>query len=96
MKHKRVLAYVNRVRKALGYKPRKTLAKGERKERSRCPIAMCIPKELYVDYTKICFNDHFQWKGKKIKRIKHPGYIETFLRNFDRGHYPDLIKKGKP
>lgn len=96
MRHKRVLEYVNRVRKALGYKPRKTLAKGVVAHCRECPIARSMPQYVRCRVDKIYFSPNFiVWEGIKGRTITLPTYITDFITEFDDGKYPELIKKEK-
>ncbi|MCH7549649.1 MAG: hypothetical protein IH969_08980 [Candidatus Krumholzibacteriota bacterium] len=94
MKHKRVLDYVNRIRKALGYKPRKTLAKGIRGKASICPIACSIPVVVFTDSESMVFlNPGIPKNAGIVEEMQHPQYVTDFIDNFDDGKYPELIKK---
>ncbi len=89
MKHKRILDYVNCVRKALGYKPRKTLARGVRKDPKCCPVSSSIPGRVHVGICTIDFLD------SDILYIVTPEHVGAFIREFDTGKYPELVKKSK-
>lgn len=100
-RQQRTLAFCNRVRVALGKKPRKTLAKGNLSDSKSCPIANTIYEYgiraastfLIVDHK----SDRLMLTGAGFDvsvdgRIRYPQYASEFVARFDQGQIPELVK----
>jgi hypothetical protein len=100
-RQQRTLAFCNRVRVALGKKPRQTLAKGELSDPEKCPIARTIC-EYGIKATSQTLVAQFgedrtllSGAGFDVSAngyIDLPLYARDFVRTFDSGGYPELIK----
>lgn len=88
-KHQRVLDFVNRIRKRLGKKPLKRLPKGCTDNVARCPIARGVGSRVFVNVTQITIPN-----GARRRTVVaySPKYIVRFIKRFDRGDYPELVK----
>ena len=87
---KRVLNYVNGLRKTLGKKPLKNIPKGLRMGLDSCPIAIAldVKGETEVVEDRIWVYDR---NGKNLIDVDTPSYIQRFITDFDNGKYPKLI-----
>lgn len=96
-REERVLAYVNRIRAELGYRPRKALAKGVPGDSCKCPVARSLPHLAEVDDTELevyTYGENGGIYGRNILlERKLPGYVSKFVSDFDFGKYPHLEKR---
>jgi len=100
---RRVLAYVNRVRKLRGMKPLKRMPQGARNQARSCPIA-CALHARSVSTNFIAFSDDGRplqpGKARSLRirlsrwqtRIRPPEYVKEWIEDFDAGKYPELIR----
>jgi hypothetical protein len=85
--HKRVLAYVNRLRAELGESPLDALPRGVCGKAEICPIANALPKPASVDVSGIYVYENDVWECV----AEPPAYVVDWIRSFDDGRYPELI-----
>lgn len=96
MKHTKVLAWVNRIRKQYqGKRPLLKLPKGELRSSTSCVIHNCFAKSGDLS---IWVKDGFVAPAAAIcglaeEPILFPKYVEKFIERFDVGLYPELIQK---
>ena len=101
-KHIKVLKFVNRTRKALGYKPLSRLPKGETYSVDYCPLARALKSEdvgdLYItipsakaEEVKKIFRTSIYSNFEDLTEIRTPRILADFIKKFDRGNYPELI-----
>lgn len=90
--HEDVLAFCNRIREEQGLKPIKKLPRGVQRSNTCCPVARALqPLDPCVNGRTVRFNtrnDNF-WRATKIL----PKYVGTFIGRFDRGDFPELVKR---
>lgn len=84
------LKFVNQCRAIAGKKPRKRLPKGFKGQGDRCPIARGIGiDDGHVGLSFATFRD----KNGVRHEVKVPRLAASFIRHFDRGELPHLIRK---
>ena len=89
---KRVVEYVNRLRKEMGEGSLEDLPPGRCGIANACPIANALPGEVEVDQSGIFFYALPEGIVVENETVDLPGYVAEFVRRFDAGMYPDLIE----
>lgn len=98
--HARILAYVNRVRKAQGKEPLQELPKGSRVDAECCPVGKGMG--LSTAQTTFMCGDVGQAEllAQRLRldlyrpgsaEVRHPRYVTEWIRRFDDGKYPELV-----
>lgn len=95
MKHKRVLSWVNRIRKEhFGKGPLKRLPKGYQCDSKDCPIHNCFWETDSGGWVK---KNYMRWISNdspyRYRSLALPKLVHKFVHEFDNGKYPELIKK---
>ena len=89
-KFKRVLQWVNRIRKKeFGKGPLKQIKRGRPDDQTACAIHNCFVRSgdtsVSVDYDCVYRQEH--------EDIDTPYYVSRFISDFDKGKYPELVNK---
>lgn len=89
MKHKRVIAWVNRIRREhFGKGPIKRLPRGEINSECSCPIHNSFWKPGKGGYV---YGDRMNFPVFEMD-VSLPIFVQTFIEDFDSGKYPELVK----
>jgi hypothetical protein len=94
----KVLDWCNRIRSHLGAPEVPSLRKGQCQDSGRCALTNTINyrlgarKRVQVDESEVYRGDDAFEPDEVV--AKTPRYVESFIRDFDRGKHPDLIGTG--
>ena len=93
--HNAALAFANRVRKAMGKKPASRLAKGQRGNGRQCAIARTIARDESIFVSDVHSDDGRYTavaEAYGLKDITGGVLVGDFIRAFDKGEIPELVK----
>ena len=90
MKHKRILKWVNRIRKEyLGKGPIKRMPRGRINEPKSCPVHDALWPSGVGGYVRTYQVE----SGDNEVMFRIPKFVSVWIRRFDAGKYPELIKE---
>lgn len=94
--HTAALAFANRVREVMGKKPVKRLAKGEVGSGGRCAIARTITRDEDLIFVSDVHNENGRYTAVAsvcgIEDVKGGLLVGDFIRAFDKGEIPELVR----
>jgi hypothetical protein len=86
-RYKRVLAEINLIRWQCGRPPLDKVPLGDRREPDSCPIALACKGTAFHDTI------HAGGVDGVVLNLETPRVLRAFMRDFDNGQFPELVKQ---